>query len=149
MRYRETGELHLDFHGLTGSTIDYILEHYGHDALVKIMTGMGQQVYRSIYEKLRAGDTSELAEHWQYFFEREQGKFTLDRHPDGQLELTVHECPAVRHLKKIGIPFHPTFCLQTELINQAWSEGTPFVITTEKTGECSCRQTVMFREKKS
>jgi len=145
MRYQETGELHLDFHGTAATAIDYVVKHFGQDALNRLMRKMARQVYRSIYEKLQAGDTGELLEHWRYFFEREKGDFELTRQENGKIILEVRECPAVRHLKKLGMKVNPEFCLQTKMINDAWSEGTPFVITTEKTGECSCRQTITPR----
>jgi len=33
MRYQETGGLHLDFHGATNTTIDYVVDEYGVEAL--------------------------------------------------------------------------------------------------------------------
>lgn len=149
MRYQENGELHLDFHGTTATTIDYVAKHFGNDALRQLMERMAKQVYRSIYEHLQAGDTGELVEHWQYFFNREKSVFQITRHDNGIVELLVEECPAVRQLKKIGMKVSPDFCLQTKMINEAWSDGTPFTITTEKTGEASCRQTIIPKEKES
>lgn len=149
MRYQETGELHLDFHGATATTINYVVKHFGHDALRPLMAQMAKQVYRDIYTQLQAGNADALAEHWQYFFEREKGDFQITRHGDGSIELLVRECPAVRQLRAIGMDVSPDFCLQTKMINDAWSEGSPFVITTEKTGEASCRQTIMVKEQKS
>ena len=145
MRYRETGELHLDFHGSTAITINHVVKNFGREALRQLMETMAKQVYRSIYQQLQAGNTDELVEHWQYFFEREKGNFQITRHPDGRIELLVRECPAVRHLKRLGLEVSPDFCLQTKMINDAWSDGTPFSITTEKTGEGTCRQTIIPR----
>ncbi len=147
MRYRETGEIHLDFHGTLATTIDYIVNNFGLEVLRQLMTRMAQEVYRDIYSKLKAGDAEALAEHWQYFFKREHSDFQLIRHNDGRIELLVWKCPAVCRLKKLGMPVSPNFCEQTKMINDAWSDGTPFKITTEKTGNDSCRQTIIPQEK--
>ena len=149
MRYQEQGELHLDFHGTTAATINYIMKKFGCDALQTLMTRMAQLVYRDIYTKLQAGNTEALVEHWQYFFQREHGNFHITRHHDGSIELEVKECPAIRQLHAIGMTVPPDFCRQTQMMNDAWSENTPFAITTEKTGECSCIQTILPKEEKA
>ena len=106
LRYRESGELHLDFHGSTNGAIEFITTRYGREGLRQILRETAHKVYRSIHQKLKAGDLSELAEHWRYFMEREQAEFELKQTADG-LELTVRVCPAVRHLKKLGITPSP------------------------------------------
>ncbi len=144
MRYRETGELHLDFHGATSATIDYLVERYGEAALHEIFFNVGQKVYKSIHEKLQRGDISGLVEHWQYFFEREKGVFKITKTADGVI-LKVSECPAVRQLLKLGLKPSPHFCKQTSLVNEAMCEHTPFEAKTEITGCGKCRQTIKKR----
>jgi hypothetical protein len=144
MRYRETGELHLDFHGTTNATINFISNNFGEKALHEIFFAMGQKVYKSIYEKLKQGDASELVEHWQYFFTREKGVFQI-KETDGTIVLEVSECPAVRQLLKLGLTPSPLFCSQTILVNEALCEGTPFESRTEITGCGKCHQTISKR----
>ena len=52
MRYRETGELHKDFHGLVNSTVKYICDNFGKKALHKIFYNTGFDVYKEIREHL-------------------------------------------------------------------------------------------------
>ena len=144
MRYRETGELHLDFHGATNTTINYIARNFGEEALHEIFFAVGQKVYKSIHEKLKHGDASELIEHWQYFFTREKGGFQIKETPDAII-LKVSECPAVRQLLKLGLTPSPLFCSQTILVNESLCEGTPFESKTEITGCGKCRQTITRR----
>lgn len=147
MRYRESGELHLDFHGSMHATLAYIGQRFGREALREILRETAQRVYCSIYEKLKVGDLSELIEHWRYFMEREGAQFTINVTDDG-VEMIVQECPAVRHLRTLGIE-QPSefFCDQTILLNEAWCEGTPFSATTIKRGCGSCIQTIARRAK--
>ena len=67
LRYQENNELHLDFHGTTNTTLNYIADHYGVEALKEILRKTGRDVYKSIHEKLMKGDASELLEHLNGF----------------------------------------------------------------------------------
>ncbi len=140
MRYKETGELHLDFHGATYTTIKYILKHYGKDGLREIFRNTGTQVYKAINTELKEGKTKELIDFWEYFFNREKGDFSITEQDDGSIELLVKECPAVRHVKKLGMDPGEDLCLQTFLLNEGLCDGSDFEIITEKLGLCSCRQ---------
>jgi hypothetical protein len=144
MRYRETGELHLDFHGATNTTIDYIVKNFGEEALHEIFFTVGQKVYKSIHEKLKQGDAGELIEHWQYFFSREKGVFQIKETSDA-IVLEVSECPAVRQLLKLGLAPSPNFCQQTILVNEALCENTPFESHTVFIGCVKCRQIIKKR----
>ena len=77
LRYAEEGEVHLDFHGATNTTIDFIIARYGIAALDEIFRKVGRDVYRSIHEDLVAGDTRQLVEHWRHFFTREDCDYDI------------------------------------------------------------------------
>ena len=141
MRYRETGEVHIDFHRTTNGTIAYLRKTYGEDFLDETFKRTARGVYRSIREDLLAGDPSQLVEHWRYFFEREGGEFEIEE-SDGEIRMTVHRCPAIAHLQRKGIDVDPAFCRQTIVINEALAEGSPFEITTEVLGGGQCVQTI-------
>ena len=131
----------MDFHLATSATISYVLDEFGKPFLRELFRRTAQEVYRDIYENLKAGNSEPLLEHWEYYMKREGGDFELDRRDD-KVELNVRICPAVRHLRKQGKEPTPNFCLQTVLMNDAWSIGTPFSIKTAVSGEGSCRQTI-------
>ncbi len=144
LRYRETGELHRDFHASMNVTLEYVGSRYGRDALRKLFRTTAYQVYRSIYEKLKAGDLSELVEHWRYFMDREGADYSLEV-TDEMVVMRVRQCPAVAHLHKLGLTPSKFFCDQTVLLNEAWCEETPFEAITEITGDGSCVQTIRRR----
>ncbi len=141
MRYKDTGNVHLDFHGAVNTTINYIVKKFGVDALHDTFFKTGRDVYKSIREKLSNGDNSELIEHWSYYFDREKGKYRIVTEQDCVI-LHVDECPAVRQVKKLGLDLSPNFCDQTEYVNKGMCHNTDFEIETVKTGECSCVQTL-------
>lgn len=137
LRYQENNELHRDFHGTTNTTLNYIAENYGVEELKKILRKTGHDVYKSIREKLEKGDASELIEHLNWFFYRENAKFQLTVE-ENEIRFEVFDCPAHRHLKKLGMEISPYSCLQTEEVNAGMCEGTPWTssVTHIEPGHC-------------
>ena len=144
LRYQDNNELHRAFHGTTNTTLNYIAEHFGVEALKAILRKTGHDVYKSIREKLERGDASELVEHLNWFFFREQGKYRLTVNGD-EIVFEVLECPAIRHLHKLGETPSPHICLQTSEVNAGMCEGTQWESSLEVLGEGRCIQT--FRRK--
>ena len=144
LRYQENNELHRDFHGTTNTTLNYIAENFGVEALKAILRKTGRDVYKSIREKLSRGDASELVEHLNWFFFREQGRYRLTVDGD-TITFEVLECPAIRHLRKLGLEPSPYVCLQTSEVNAGMCEGTPWESEVKVLGEGRCVQT--FRRK--
>ncbi len=139
MRYKDTGEVHKDFHGATNTTINYIVDKFGEDAMKIIFERVGKNVYKSIRTGLLNNDPLELKEHLQYYFDRENGEYSLEEIENGFI-FVVNKCPAIEHIKKLGLKLSPYFCLQTIEVNNALCEGTPWQCKTEITGEGTCRQ---------
>jgi hypothetical protein len=136
MRYRESGEVHKDFHLTTETTVRFVLKKYGMDFLRELFRRTAQNVYKDIYEHLKKGDCDPLLEHWRYFYEREGGEFEL-RMGEDKIVFHVTRCPAISHLKARGVKVSKESYLPTILLNDGWSEGTPFTIETVITGEGS------------
>jgi predicted ArsR family transcriptional regulator len=144
LRYNEGGNVHLDFHGATNTTIDFIVSRYGIDAMHEIFKKVGRDVYQDIRGHLMAGDALELVKHWRHFFEREKAEFDIAVTED-EIRLTVRRCPAWHHVKKIAPSVSPFFCDQTIVTNTAMAEGTPFAVETTITGEGACTQVIRRR----
>ena len=144
LRYRSAGELHKDFHRLTCNTLHYLQDNFGDDAVREVLRNTAQGVYRTIHEKLCAGDASELIEFWDYYLKRENGDYTIDD-LDNEIRLTVYDCPMLRHLVKTGGVPDEIVCRATEVFNESLCENSPFVSTVEKTGEFSCVQILKKR----
>ena len=147
LRYQEDNELHLDFHGTTNTTLNYIVEHYGVQTLKEILRKTGRDVYKSIHEKLQQGDASELLEHLNWFFHREKGKFQLTV-DENKITFEVFECPAVRHLRKLGLEPSPHLCLQTSEVNAGMCEDSPWSSEVQVISEGHCIQTFVREDNK-
>jgi hypothetical protein len=144
LRYAEDGEVHLDFHGATNTTIDFIIGKFGLAAMDKIFRKVGKDVYQSIHADLVAGDTGQLVRHWRHFFTREDCDYDIAV-GDEEIVLTVRHCTAWHHVAKlVGTP-SAHFCDQTSRTNEALADGSPYAIDTEITGPGSCRQVIRRR----
>lgn len=91
-------------------------------------------------------EASELIEHLNWFLYREQGKYQL-RVTEDEIILEIFECPAIRHLKKLGRPISEHICLQTSEVNAGMCEDSPWTSEVRIIGEGHCIQT--FRKEKS
>lgn len=141
MRYRDTGNVHKDFHLATDRTVRYVTRRYGTDFLEELFRRTAQLVYRDIYENLKSGKAEPLVEHWKYYYEREAGVFEVEQ-TDDEIVFTVKDCPAIRHLKGKGVTVDQASYQPTILMNRAWSEGTPFGITTDIDGDGAYTMTI-------
>tara|TARA_B100000965_G_C19542190_1_gene736091 strand:+ start:421 stop:894 length:474 start_codon:yes stop_codon:yes gene_type:complete len=141
LRYNDAGNVHMDFHGATNTTIEFIIKKYGIKIMDDIFFKVGKEVYKDLRENIKKGNIKMLAEHWDHFFGRENSEYKIELDKD-QVVLTVKKCRAYEHVKKIAGFVSPNFCDQTIKTNQALSEGTEYVIDTKILGEASCQQII-------
>ncbi len=145
LRYQSKGEVHKDFHRLTCATLHYLIDNYGQEALVQVLKNTAQKVYKTIHEGLKNEVPDELVEFWTYYLERENGDFSIEKTED-VIRLVVRDCPALRHQAKLDGKPDPLLCEGTAIFNHALAEGSPYELTTERTGDFSCIQTLKKRE---
>jgi hypothetical protein len=144
MRYRDTGNLHKDFHLATHRTIRYVLDAYGDEFLRELFVRTAQRVYRAIYEALQRGDSAPLLQHWRYYHGRELSRFRVEETKD-TTRFVVEECAAVRYLREHDVEPGDAYYRHIRYMNEGWSEGTPFVIETEVTADGGYVQTIRRR----
>ncbi|MBQ3098645.1 MAG: hypothetical protein IJC66_10870, partial [Kiritimatiellae bacterium] len=141
LRYASGGELHRDFHASILDGANYVRDNYGEGVLREILFETGTKVYKTLHEKLKAGDPSELLAWWRYYMDREGADYMLEETDDGAV-LTVKECPAIKHLENRKILGGTGLCSLTRILNEAFTSGSPYEIVMEETGDGSCRQTL-------
>lgn len=134
----------MDFHGASNTTIDFIIENYGIEAMDDIFARVAKDVYADIRKHLNAGNAGELVKHWRHFFNREGADYAIDVNED-EVVLTVKHCTAYHHVQKIAPKVSEHFCEQTIKTNEAMADGSPFEVTTKITGPGACRQIIRKR----
>ena len=145
LRYRSEGEVHKDFHGLTCATLHYLMDNYGEDAVREVLSNTAEKVYKTIHNALCEGDCSELSEFWEYYMKRECAGFTIER-LEGGVKMTVCDCPAQRHLLKLGRKADPVLCKATRIFNEALVKGSLFSAELREAGPYSCIQIIKRRD---
>ncbi len=144
LRYESGGELHRDFHASILDGVNYVRDNYGDGALREVLFETGTKVYKTLHEKLVAGDPSELIAWWRYYMDREGADYTLEE-TDGGAALTVRDCPALKHLENRKIEGGKMLCAATRILNEAFCSNSPYEIILDETGDCSCRQILRRR----
>ena len=144
LRYSDKGNVHMDFHGATNTTIEFIIKKYGIETMNDIFKKVGNVVYKDIKKHIQSGNIEMLAKHWKHFFDREGADYSISIKKD-EIILIVKRCTAYEHVKKLEGTVSPNFCDQTIKTNEAIAEGTPYEITTEILGEASCKQIIRKR----
>ena len=139
LRYESGGELHRDFHASILDGANYVRDNYGEEVLREVLFETGTKVYKTMHEKLVAGDPSELLAWWRYYLDREGSSYTLEETADGAA-LTVSDCAALRHLERRGIPGGRGLCAATRILNEALCSGSPYEIALDETDGFACRQ---------
>ena len=145
LRYESGGELHRDFHASILDGVNYVRDNYGDGALREVLFETGTKVYKTLHEKLVAGDPSELIAWWRYYMDREGADYTLEE-TDGGAVLTVRDCPALKHLENRKIEGGKMLCTATRILNEAFCSDSPYEIMLEETGTRSCRQVLRLRQ---
>ena len=144
LRYASGGELHPDFHASILDGANYVRDNYGDEALREVLFETGTKVYKTLHEKLVAGNPSELIAWWRYYMDREGTDYSLEETADGAI-LTVKDCPALKHLENRKIGGGKMLCTATRILNEAFCSNSPYEITLEETGDRSCRQVLRTR----
>ena len=88
---------------------------------------------------MKGGDFTELEQFWKRHLEREGGTYTIERLNDG-IRLVVTDCPAMRHLVKLGQNPDPIMCKVTQIFNSALAEGSDFRASFKQINLFSCEQ---------
>ena len=121
--------LHRDFHGALCYAIKYLDDNYGPEATASYLQQVGRSYYSPLIAQLKSDGLAALEKHLRHIFTTEAGKFDIE-YQNGTLVLTVTECPAVAHLKKIKQLCTNRFCETTVVVNET--------ICAEAGFRCSC-----------
>ena len=56
LRYNDKGNVHMDFHGATNTTIDFIIKKYGIETMNDMFKKVGDDVYADIKKHIKSGN---------------------------------------------------------------------------------------------
>lgn len=129
-----------DFHFATNAIFRHLLDHYGKQALVDYWRSLSREYYRRRIEAWRLGGLAAIATDWREYFAREpQAAVEVLLGPQ-EVELVVHVCPAIKHLRDHGREIVPCFCEHCDHTCGTMAEESGFAFQRVG-GMGSCRQT--------
>ncbi|MBI2441374.1 MAG: hypothetical protein HYV35_08395 [Lentisphaerae bacterium] len=133
--------LHKDFHGALSYGLEFLARRYGRRALDEYLRAATKVIYRDLIAQIRRRGLKALAEYWRKMYSTEGAVFKLNEAP-GALELTIAQCPALKHMRKAGYKIYADFCRQTKIVNAEIAALTGYqskVVANQKKARCRQR----------
>jgi hypothetical protein len=117
--------LHKDFHGALNQALVYLEQNFGPGAVREYLHQFARTFYAPLTRELKERGLEALKAHLERLYQLEGARFSIKFSPN-ELILSVDACPAVGHVRKIGLAVSPHFVETTRTVNAAICEGTPF-----------------------
>lgn len=112
--------LHRDFHNALNTGIDYLYKTYTMADVEIYLTRFANNFYAPVIERIKQGglEAAKAAFLSPYEAEDEQGVVTFTER-EGEVLITISECPAIRHFNSKGVKASAFYPLTTTIV---WSE---------------------------
>lgn len=92
--------LHKDFHNSMALGLDYIAQHYGEEGLREYLTQFTLAFHKPLLAKAKQSGLAAIAEYLNWLYTEEEAADALEMQvTDNAVDVTVHYCPAVKHLQ--------------------------------------------------
>ena len=127
-----------DFYFAVNATFRHLHDRFGKDALVRYWRDLGRDYYAPRWQKW-TNNTAALADDWRNYFAKEPGADINVSNTEHEVELNVHVCPAIKHLRENNREIVPYFCEHCDHICGAMAEASGY--TFERVGGMgACQQ---------
>jgi hypothetical protein len=99
-----------DFYYAINATFRFMLQRLGHEAWRQYLGDLGRGYFEPVNRRWREGGLNAVARYWRAFFAAEPGaRVDVVEHPD-RVDVHVHECPAIKHLRAGGREIVREYC---------------------------------------
>ena len=135
----ENEYFHRDFHSSMNMGLHYVGTHYGKEGVTDYLTAYTQNVYGPVLKEITSRGLAAIEAKILDTYTKEKAKDAVTTClSDTGLQVTVHYCPAVKHLKSTGREVSPWFRYSTEVVMKVLAQacGCLFSMTSyeEETG---------------
>lgn len=129
-----------DFYFATNATFRFILQRLGSDGWRRYLGDLGRNYYAPANRQWRDGGLPAVARYWRAFFAAEPGsRVDVIEQPD-RVEVIVHECPAIKHLRAGGRDIVREYCQHCFHLGTARADAAGFTMRLNG-GNGACRHT--------
>jgi hypothetical protein len=134
-----------DFYYAINATFRFIHDTWGKEALVDYWTSMAHEYHAEVSGRFREGGLDEVERYWRDYFAKEPGGEVAVRQANGQVEILVDDCPAIRWLKNGGREIVPYYCEHCHHVSTAIAQDAGLTFKLEG-GNGTCRQFFGMKE---
>ena len=129
-----------DFYYAINATFRFLLHRLGHDEWRRYLGELGRGYFEPVNRQWRQGGLSAVASYWRAFFNAEPGaRVDVVEHPD-RVEVHIHECPAIKHLRAGGREIVREYCQHCFYLGSARAEASGLSMRL-RGGNGTCRHT--------
>ncbi|MDD8015405.1 MAG: hypothetical protein PHX45_06900 [Acidobacteriota bacterium] len=122
--------LHKDFHGALNQALIYVERVFGAAAVKDYLRQFAGTFHAPLRRAMSERGLDALKDYLADVYSDEGADIRIETIPCGREpdELTLHvkECPAVSHIRKMGLTVSPLFLETVKTVNEAICSGTPF-----------------------
>lgn len=129
-----------DFYYAINATFRFIQNRLGREAWVRYLEELGRGYYAPVNERWRQGGLPAVARYWRAFFAAEPGARVDVEESTDRVEVVVHECPAIKHLRAGGREIVREYCQHCYFLGQTRAETAGLAMRLQG-GNGACRHT--------
>ena len=130
-----------DFYYATNATFRFLLRRLGREGWIGYLQELGRGYFSPVNERGRAGGLPAVARYWRAFFAAEPGSRVEVRELPDRVEVCVHECPAIRHLRAGQREIVREYCQHCYFLGAARAEAAGLTMRLQG-GNGVCRHTI-------
>lgn len=129
-----------DFYYAVNATFRFLLHRLGEDGWRRYLGEMGRGYFEPVNRQWQLGGLPAVARYWRAFFAAEPGARVEVESQADQVEIHVHECPAIKHLRAGGREIVREYCQHCYHLGAARAEAAGLTMRLAG-GNGSCRHT--------
>ena len=129
-----------DFYYATNATFRFILARLGPAGWRRYLEELGREYYAPVNRQWQAGGLPAIARYWRAFFAAEPGARVEVVEQADRVEVCVHECPAIKHLRAGGREIVREYCQHCYILGCARAGAAGFTMRLAG-GNGACRHT--------
>lgn len=129
-----------DFYYATNATFRFLLVRLGPEGWRRYLDDLGREYYAPVNRQWREGGLAAVARYWRDFFAAEPGAKVDVVAQAERVEVNVHECPALKHLRAGGREIVREYCQHCFFLGRARA-GAAGLTMRLAGGNGTCRHT--------
>ncbi len=129
-----------DFYFGINATFRFIIQRLGLDGWRRYLEEMGRGYFAPANKQWSDGGLNAVARYWRAFFAAEPGSVVEVAELPDRVEVRVHECPAIKHLRAGGREIVREYCQHCFYLGSARAEAAGLTMRLQG-GSGSCCHT--------